>query len=141
MNGEVEPERGFLHKTPGTEAALVVLLRRADEVDLLQMVDQLAPLGELGRALAAVVLLVARLVHLQRQQGHKGEVALGAAVLGLLHPLVGGGDLAVLLGRLGRGAALGARRGYHSWFLRRGAGKFRRGDGFQGGVFLREKSG
>ncbi len=142
MNSVVEPERGFLHKAPGTEAALVVLLRRADQMDLLQMVDQLAPLGKLGRALAAVVLLVARPVHLQREQAHKGEVALGAAVLGLLHPLVGGGDPAVLLGRLGccGAAALGARRVYHSGFLVRGGGQFWRTVGFHHGVFLLEKS-
>jgi hypothetical protein len=143
MNSVMEPERGFLHKAPGTEAALVVLLRRADEVDLLEVINQLAPLGKLGRALATVVLLVARPVHLQREQAHKGQVALGAAVLGLLHPLVGGGDPAVLLGLLGcRGAAaLGARRWvYHSGFLERGGGQFWCAVGFHHRVFLLERA-
>jgi hypothetical protein len=96
MKVEVEPERGLLHEAARTEGTLVVLLRRADQMDRLEMVHQLAPLGKLGRTLAAVVLLVALLVDLKGEQGDKGQVAFGTAVLGLLRPLRRG-DLAILI--------------------------------------------
>ena len=87
MNVVVKPERGFLHKTSRTVAALVILLSRADHVDRLEVVDELAPLGKLGGALAAVVLEVALPVQLEREDCDKGEVALVAPVLGLLGAL------------------------------------------------------
>ena len=37
--GVVEPERGFLNKSAGTVGTLIVLLRRADQMDRLQVVD------------------------------------------------------------------------------------------------------